>query len=532
MARADTGRCPFLVGVIMPLNFSNARPESETDTVPSGSLLDPDQYAQLRYRDVMNSAPQATGGTAQANAAAARDRGLLDFDQYAQMGYHDVMNSAPRVRGGMGSSGSGPLSRARSPVPAWRPADDGAKRPSLYDIVNAESDPIRAANKAADAGYGYLEIDQAISRKEAEQKRIAAIRERITAANVAADLAGQVVIGAQTRFGGGVSALGDFIAVDPNRPIDAYRDQGIIDNTRQIIGSGIHDMGQEVWREGKANEKTLRVEMPNPALEGVYSGVKSFIKNGPWGGVGPAGDGFDKYAEAREEHYSPSDAALIGATSAGIDYLAGDLGKILTKDPVGKELVRKYGIEAVLGQLTKHAQDAIDQGAGLSGKRKGDWNQYWQERPDAAVQVLMGQLSQSGIRAGLDSAGRRLSRNQPPEAPGATAGAQGTAPAGQRTAPATPEHLSGIEARMTPHGNLVVSGRNAQEAIRALVPDARLARRGDGSVMVAVSQSQAVSQALMEALGQPNSRPAEVQRAADAQWRQNRQMHKLRRQGR
>lgn len=496
MARADTGRCPFfLVGVIMPLNFSNTRPESETDAVPSGSQLEHDMYALLGSIGVNPTVP---------------------------------------ARGGMGSSGSGPLSRARFPV--WRPADDGAKRPSLDDIVNAESDPIRAANKAGDAGYGYLEIDQAISRKEAaqeaEKKRLAAIYERITPTNVAGDLAGQLVLGAQTRLAGGVSALGDFIAADPNLPMDAYRDQGIIDNTRQVIGRGIHDMAQEAWQEGRANEKTLRVEMPNPALEGVYSGVKSLVKNAPWLALAPVGEGLDKYAEAREAHYSPSDAALIGSTSAGIDYLAGDLGKILTKSQTGKDLIRKYGTEAVLGQITQHVKDAIDQGTGLSGKRKGDWDQYLEERLDAAVKGLMGYASKSGIRAGLNSAGRRLSGNQPPEAPGATAGAQETAPAGQRTAPVAPEQLSGISAKMTPNGNLVVSGRNVAEAIRALVPDARLARRGDGSVMVAVPQSQAVSQALMEALGQPNSRPAEVQRAADAQWRQNRQMHKLRRQGR
>lgn len=59
--------------------------------------------------------------------------------------------------------------------------------------------------------------------------------------------------------------------------------------------------------------------------------------------------------------------------------------------------------------------------------------------------------------------------------------------------------VSGIEATSTPTGNLLVTGKNAADAVASLVPGAKYLTRKDGSVLVAATQAAAVAQAITNA---------------------------------
>lgn len=316
--------------------------------------------------------------------------------------------------------------------PNWKPKDPGIidqikqglsstpKRQTLDSIVSGSRDEVRAMQDGIDAGYRYQDVDSAISN---QAQRKAAMNEKRTAANVAADVAAQPLLGAQKMAGGAIQAVGDFISPDPDKPIDAQREQGGIGNIRQIIGKGLSQFGSEIHGEGEGVEKQLNVEMPNSTAQGLYGGVKSLSNQAP-ALISPFGTaatlgymggqvGLDKYAEARKGGYSPGESGLVGAGHGGIEVLTEALPTKFFKENAGKagfgDFLKGIMLREVPGeQVATLGQDAIDQATGLSGKTKGDWQQYKDDRWDAAYQTFLATVAQSGIQAAGSAAYKTL----------------------------------------------------------------------------------------------------------------------------
>lgn len=285
-------------------------------------------------------------------------------------------------------------------------------RPSLTEILHNQTDETKMLRAGMDAGYKYEDVDRAIS-AELERQRLAS--EKRTPTNIAGDLIGQVVNRGKP-LGGLVQSIGDAIAPEPDKPIDTFREEGGFKNVRQIIGKGLSQYGSEIYDEGKAVEQQLNVEMPNSTTEGLYSGLKSTARQAPmmlspFGTLATVGEmstevGLEKYGEARQAGYAPGTSALIGAGHGGVEAATEILPTKIFKEAVAGKIGLK---EFIMGQLKNEipgeqlatlAQDAIDQAAGLSGKTKGDWEQYWRERPDAAYQTLLATLAQGGVSTG------------------------------------------------------------------------------------------------------------------------------------
>ena len=283
--------------------------------------------------------------------------------------------------------------------------------PGLAQVLYNQTDETKMLRAGQEAGYSYEDVDRAMT---AELERQRAASEKRTLGNVAADIVGQVVNRGKP-LGGLVQSVGDFIAPGPDKPIDTFRDQGGFNNVRQIIGKGLSQYGGEIYDEGAGVEKQLQVEMPNSTLEGLYGGVKSFARQAPtlfspFGTATTLGEmgaevGFDKYAEARKAGYSPTMSTAVGVGHGGIEVATEYLPTKYLKEALAGKITLKTFIKDQLAELGGEqfatlGQDAIDQATGLSGKEKGNWEQYWRERPDAAYQTLLATLAQSGITVG------------------------------------------------------------------------------------------------------------------------------------
>ena len=168
-------------------------------------------------------------------------------------------------------------------------------------------------------------------------------------------------------------------------------------------------------------------EFESSLAKGVYGGASSLLRTAPGlalsvatrsptpmlaaAGLQTEGESYAKY-RARGASPGMATAGAVGeaAVEVGTEllpskFLTNALGKVGVRDFVGGLLAREIPGE----QLATVLQDAIDTATANPDKT---WQQYLDERPDAAFQTLVATVTQSALMGGVSSAVRRLSREQ------------------------------------------------------------------------------------------------------------------------
>lgn len=174
-----------------------------------------------------------------------------------------------------------------------------------------------------------------------------------------------------------------------------------------------------------------RVDATTPQFKsqiaaGVYGGVQSFIQQAPglaasvatanpapaliWGSGTVGAQSYGKY---RGRGATPGEAALGASGEAAVEY-------VTEKIPMGF-LVSAFGKKSAKGFLTEMgkeiltdipgeqiatlAQDAIDTAIANPDKT---WGQYFEERPNAALQTLVATITQGTITGGMGLVGHTI----------------------------------------------------------------------------------------------------------------------------
>lgn len=195
------------------------------------------------------------------------------------------------------------------------------------------------------------------------------------------------------------------------------------------------DVSSSVYRkdlERKAAQAQAQLDYRTPEFEsdtarGVYSGAVSIAQNAPgvalslltrstapalfFAGLNTGAPSYSKYINRGGTRTE----AAIGATAeAGVEiltelapmgFIVNKFGKVGMKDFVAGLIGRDLPTE----QIATIAQDAIDTAIANPDKT---WQQYAQERPDAAYQTLIATLTQAGVMGTVSTVANRLSREE------------------------------------------------------------------------------------------------------------------------
>ncbi len=253
-----------------------------------------------------------------------------------------------------------------------------------------------------------------------------------------------------------VATIGASAAQNAAKTFMALEDRSLEDRYKgAIFAAGVSILGSIALgggAEGKMAEKMAGdLKAGRIGLDAVKKFLLSVGKGGAQGAVDEVGNIAGEIVGAAKD-LNPADVGKRMASASVSGAAAGGV-----KDVTGiEDKIQQYGIKA---------QEAP---APVLRRRDGG----------AVVPA----------RAG-NGANRRGGRSRQP-AMRADADAIGVDPIG-----ALPL-LAGIEVVHTPAGNIIVTGENAAEVVKAIAPDAPTLRRKDGAVMVSLRYSEPVSQAI------------------------------------
>lgn len=174
-----------------------------------------------------------------------------------------------------------------------------------------------------------------------------------------------------------------------------------------------------------------RVDASTPQFKsqvaaGVYGGVQSFIQQAPglvasvatgnpapallWGSGTVGAQSYGKY---RGRGATPGEAALGAGGEAAVEYVTEKIPMGFLVSAFGKKSAKGFLTEmgrSILSdipgeQIATLAQDAIDTAIANPDKT---WGQYFEERPNAALQTLVATITQGTITGGMGLVGHTI----------------------------------------------------------------------------------------------------------------------------
>lgn len=155
---------------------------------------------------------------------------------------------------------------------------------------------------------------------------------------------------------------------------------------------------------------------------GIYSGGQSLLDMAFLAGLGPAAllpaltgaVGTSSYAKYRLRGATPNEALVGGTGEAAVEYLTERLPIHYLTDRFGKggarEFIGGYVAPELFGeQIATAVQDAFDTAIANPNKT---WDEYWKERPEAALQTAIATGTMLGVIGGAGAIRHRLQREE------------------------------------------------------------------------------------------------------------------------
>lgn len=179
-------------------------------------------------------------------------------------------------------------------------------------------------------------------------------------------------------------------------------------------------------QQAQARVDATTPQFKSQVAAGVYGGVQSFIQQAPglaasvatgnpapallWGSSTVGAQSYGKY---RGRGATPGEAALGASGEAAVEYVTEKIPMGFLVSAFGKKSAKGFLTEmgrSILSdipgeQIATLAQDAIDTAIANPDKT---WGQYFEERPNAALQTLVATITQGTITGGMGLVGHTI----------------------------------------------------------------------------------------------------------------------------